>query len=338
MSFLSQLFHRNNQPTLVVTAASALAVGLPVATTLASTAPLGILQAVNVLAYAINCAAVSVPGRVDGQEQSEMAQGKKPKQADDLSKTYENVYSPGKGRTLIAPAGWAFAIWGPIYLGEALFCGVQLFGNSAQVSSLLLPTITAPWVAANLFQSLWCASFRPSYMQNNVNKKNEKESTVPDPSAWWHKYISVAMLGGTAACLSQVHAATAASSSWWLFLPLTLHFGWTTAATLVNLNGSIASDDSIADSTVIGVGHASTVVATLLGMSVTCWQMSPAYGLTVAWALAACANGMNQRKQQQQSSAGGNPSMIARGMNVQHNLCRIGSGLCAATAVATSLL
>ena len=340
MSFLSQLFHRNNHPTLVVAAASAVAVGLPFATTLASTAPLGVLQAVNVLAYAINCASVSVPGRVDGQEQNEMAQGKKKQELQSqeaADKTYENVYSPGKGRTLIAPAGWAFAIWGPIYAGEAIFCGMQLFGNSAQVASLLLPTITAPWVAANLFQSLWCASFRPSYMHSSNNKKDEKDS-----SAWWHKYISVAMLGGTAVCLSQVHAAAAASSSGWLFLPLTLHFGWTTAATLVNLNGSIASDDTIADTTVIGVGHASTVAATLLGMSVTYWFASPAYGLTVAWALAACANGMNRRKQQQQppqpSSASGNPSIIARGMNVQQNLCRLGSGLCAAMAMATFLL
>jgi len=311
MSFLTS-------PSAVTATAGALALGLPIATSLATTAPLGLLQVANVLGYAINCAAVSVPGRVDGQAQDEMqGTSKKSDKKSDEDSTFQNIYSPGQGRTLIAPAGWAFAIWGPIYAGEAVFTGAQLLGNSTEILSVL-PAVTAPLVAAHLFQSLWCASFRPSYMKAD--------------NGGWQKYVSVAMLGGTALCLSQVHAAAAASS--WFFVPLTMHFGWTTAATLVNLNGSVAMSD-VSDETVIGVGHASTMAATVLGVGVTLVQSSPAYGLTVAWALAACADGMKRRQQKKQT---GISETMTKGMKVQQMLCMAGSGLCAATALATLVL
>jgi len=314
MNFLSQL----NTPTTVAATASAVALGLPFATAFCTTAsvPLGVLQAANVTAYAVNCAAVSVPGRLDGQEQDDMVGASKKKENDKSDATYQTIYSPGQGRSLIAPAGWAFAIWGPIYAGEAVFVGAQMLQQSEAVLAIL-PAITAPWVAANIFQSLWCASFRPSYMKSG--------------SASWHKYISAGMLGGTALCLAQVHAAAASSS--WLLVPLTMHFGWTTAATLVNLNGSLAQNRDVSDSTVIAVGHTSTVLATALGVGVTLAQTSPAYALTVAWALAACADGMKKRQQQQQA-ASLSPSMT-KGMRVQQTLCWLGSGLCAAAAAAS---
>lgn len=302
---LSQL----NSPAIVLSAGATVLAGLPVASAffLTGGASLGLLQAANVTAYALNCASVSVPGRIDGQAQEEM-QGKKA--VDD--KTYQTIYSPKKGRSLIAPAGWAFAIWGPIFAGEAIFCGSFLLGASDAVMANL-PAITAPFVAANLFQCLWCSSFRPSYMTGS-----------------WEKYVSMGMLGGTAFCLSLVHATAAASS--WYFLPLTMHFGWTTAATLVNLNGSVAMSNA-SDGTVIAVGHTSTVLATLLGVGVTLAQQSPAYGLTVAWALAACADGMKKRRAEDQAVS----SDIAKGMKVQQLLCYAGSGLCAAAAAASYL-
>lgn len=59
----------------------------------------------------------------------------------------------------------AFAIWAPIYLGESAFVASQFFASDTTLSALnaALPSVTVPFVAANLMQSLWCASFRPSY-------------------------------------------------------------------------------------------------------------------------------------------------------------------------------
>lgn len=309
---LNNFMQKLNSPIVILGSGAVVLLSLPTFTSICATSgasSMGLLQMANVMAYVLNCAAVSVPGRVDGQAQDAM-QGK----TNSNDQTYNTIYSPNQGRSLIAPAGWAFAIWGPIYLGEAAFC-TSILLKSTDVLLSSLPVITAPFVAANLFQSLWCASFRPSYMNTTSS---------------WEKYISVAMLGGTAYSLSLLHATSAVSLSWY-FVPITMHFGWTTAATLVNLNGSVAMSN-VSDKIVIAVGHTSTILATILGITVTLTQSLPVYGMTVAWALAACADGMKKRQLVQNPDIS---SEILRGMKVQQLLCYAGSGLCLASVIAS---
>ena len=83
-----------------------------------------------------------------------------------------------------------------------------------------------------IFQTLWTASFRPKYKGRLI-------------------YISGAMLTGIAYSLSRAHAGFVFDGSLYdmkeyllYFLPMTLHFGWTTAAALVNWNGSIAMGEN----------------------------------------------------------------------------------------------
>jgi hypothetical protein len=219
-----------------------------------------------------------------------------------------SAYSINNSRSLVNPSGWAFAIWGPIYLGEAALVASQFFVPDATALALL-PQITDPFVAANLFQSLWCASFRPSYGDG------------------WHKYISAAMLAGTAYSLSMVHSAADPSMLKFL-VPVTMHFGWTTAATLVNLNGSLANGES-APRSLIALGNSSALVATALGVGLTLSQSAPTYGLTLAWALAACADGMAKRKPSQSAVE---EEILAKGASVQGKLCWAGSFACAVAA------
>merc|ERR1712232_812065 len=221
------------------------------------------------------------------------------------STTYSEIYSPARGRTLVSPSGWAFAIWGPIYLGELLFCCAQ-FAPSVVSAPLdaVLPGITTPFVVACLMQSLWCASFRPSYSVGT-----------------WQKYVS---------------AITSITPEVSLYLlPLTMHFGWTTAATLVNINGSIAMNESTSDSTIIAVGHSSAVIGTVLGVGITLLRLSPVYGFTLAWALAACADGMRLRKQLHTDTTS---NLLNNGMQVQQTLCYTGSILCVMAAISTFFL
>ncbi|GAX22025.1 hypothetical protein FisN_6Hh272 [Fistulifera solaris] len=264
---------------------------------------LAVLQGANAAAFGANCLAVSIPGRIDGTQDQEMRPGLL--RADDdpyEPPDYTNVYSPSRGRTLVAPSGWAFAIWGPIYAGEAIFTVAQFFPQSGL--ALYLPAISAPFIAANLFQSLWCASFRPQYQG-------------------WASYISVAMLGGTAYSLSQVHAVacTATGPAYWFLLPLSIHFGWTTAATLVNLSGSVAMSPENSDEFVTAIGHSSAVLATALGVGLTLSHAAPVYGLTLAWALSACADGMKTRD--------------APAAKVMQKLCWTGALACATAAAYT---
>jgi len=277
-----------NSPPLVAMAGASIAIGLPIlgAAISSSALSLPLLKALNAAAFATNVIAVSIPGRLDGQQDDEMRKGN-PNPTDPNATTSSKkedsplvgeeesspAYSLNNSRTLINPSGWAFAIWGPIYLGEAAFVTAQIFASDAATMALL-PQITAPFVAANLFQSLWCASFRPSYGEG------------------WNKYISVAMLGCTAYSLSLVHSAGSAvmaadpSMLSYFLVPLTMHFGWASAATLVNLNGSLASDKSASPRSLIALGSSSALLATALGVGLTISQSAPTYGLTLAWALA----------------------------------------------------
>ncbi|KAL9191496.1 hypothetical protein ACHAXT_001202 [Thalassiosira profunda] len=322
MSLLRNL----NSPPLVALAGGALAVGFPALQgALSAGASLALLKSLNLAAFAANCVAVSIPGRLDGPQDDEMRKGSlnptKPN-ADSAGEGKDDGYSLNRSRTLVNPSGWAFAIWGPIYLGEAAFVAAQFVASDATASALL-PSLTAPFVAANIFQSLWCASFRPSYGEG------------------WRKYVSAAMLGATAASLSVVHSAGAAavatdpSTLGYLLLPMTMHFGWTTAATLVNLNGSLAADESASPRSLIAMGNSSALAATALGVGLTIARSDPAYGLTLAWALAACADGMSKRIPSQNATE---EETLKKATAVQGKLCWAGSIGCAVAAAYAALL
>ena len=92
----------------------------------------------------------------------------------------------------------AFAIWAPIFLGELLFVTLQFYipASSSLSSSLsgwsnVLTRASVPFVASQIFQTLWCASFRPKYAEGKL------------------MYISTAMLIGTAYSLLRVHGVFA---------------------------------------------------------------------------------------------------------------------------------
>jgi len=322
-----RFFSGLNSPPLVVAAGAAIVVGLPALEF--STVSLAVLKGANVLAFLTNVAAVSVPGRLDGLQDQAMRSGDLNPSKPASSSTplvnnqpphQENIYSTIRTRTLLNPSGWAFAIWGPIYLGEATFVAAQ-FLSLPHGLDFILPQITAPFVAFNLMQSLWCASFRPSYSEG------------------WNKWVSVAMLGGTAYSLSFIEAIAMTTSTplvpWWYFLPLTVHFGWTTAATLVNLNGSVAMEPSTSDATIVALGHASALTATALGLALA--PSAPAYGLTVAWALAACADGMAKRLNERASQQNQSES-LKTGAKVQRILCWTGSALCVGASIVPFLV
>jgi hypothetical protein len=142
----------------------------------------------------------------------------------------------------------------------------------------------------------------------------------------WKKYISVGMLAGTAYSLSLVQAA-ATPDLFWYFVPLTMHFGWTTAATLVNLNGSVAMGTS-SDTTVVGLGHGSVIAATALGVGISLQAAAPVYGLTIAWALAACSQGASHN-----TVSGTASDTLKKGAGIQKYLCLGGAAACLATSI-----
>jgi hypothetical protein len=269
-----------NSPCLVTAAGIALYGSAPLFQKFALEASLPVVAVARALSYSINIASVSVPGRMDG----------------DASEMKEGPMSARKGTSLVTPRGWAFAIWGPIFLGELISVLAPFFSlhHATKKNEWMVNTIrttSGPFIRAQLFQSLWCAAFRPKY-------------------TGYARWISTGMLSMTALCLNEAHRTLTLSSLSSFSssteksvtdiliysLPIALHFGWTTAASLVNLNGSISHfSNTLSQKTRNIIGHLSVGLATCVGLFITIQRHAPIYGGVIAWALSAVADSMNQR-------------------------------------------
>jgi hypothetical protein len=246
------------------------------------------VKAAVILAFAVNCWTVQIPGRLDGQVAEAMTNGTMP--AEPGSEASARLL-PATGVSYITPAGWAFTIWAPIFLGEMLFCvimpGVQLtraMGPVGETVEAFLPY----WVSANLYQSMWCYAFRPFF-----HTKPAKKVLGP--------FVSAIFLGMTAWSLGKVNMVLAKKSSslstvqQLMFVPMTMHFGWTTAATLVNVNGAIANYAVPGNANLYRVACVSIIVALTISVVIGLRRCNKTYPFVIAWALFAVADGMSAR-------------------------------------------
>ena len=254
-----------NYPPLVALSGLGLGASLPMIEQFATNSPWATLRIVNLISYGINFVSVQRPGRMDGQAAE------------------DGELSPRSGKTLVAPSGWAFAIWGPIFLGELVGVAASFFIKESDPIVELFRKTSGPFITAQLFQTLWCAAFRPKYKGASM-------------------LISTGMLSATAYSLSKAHAAFTANPQLYsnlqygiFFLPMALHFGWTTAASLVDLNGSVSMQKNSSSSIIKYVGHVSVLAASALGIYIAKARNAPVYAGVIAWALSAVADGMKKR-------------------------------------------
>jgi len=130
------------------------------------------------------------------------------------------------------PAGWAFAIWGPIFLGELLM-SFWVFAprTLAPAGAGWLREVAPYYAAASISQALWCISFREWAL----------------PMLW----VPATLLSVSAAFMFGAHAhlADAATggggATFWGHLvfriPATMHFGWLCAAALLSWNNHLST-------------------------------------------------------------------------------------------------
>ena len=209
-----------NSPLLLTLSGAGALAGLPTLETAIQSGAISFLtvKTANALLFALNLYAVQQPGRLDGKLQEDMIKAKKSGK--------EPLFYDDRGRTLVSPSGWAFSIWGVIFLGELVFCSSSFLVEESSPVAQVIKNASGGFMMGQVFQILWTASFRPKYKGRLM-------------------YISAAMLSGIAWSLSRAHAGFAldTASSYGMgqyllyFFPMSLHFGWTMAASLVNLNG-----------------------------------------------------------------------------------------------------
>jgi hypothetical protein len=321
---------------------------------LSSTLPWSAMKGMNVLAYGISIYSVTRPGRYDSQQPPSPSkqQSLKKKNDDDVDVVVDE-FNDGNDRSLLNPAGWAFSVWGIIFIGELIMVSSPYIFPSTltTTTTTLIREITGPYMLSQFFQVLWCASFRPKYGPSSAGG-----------GGYYYKYLSVLNLIGIALSLSFCHdaftnnksdASSYSNMNYWLyFLPLSLHFGWTTAASLVNLNGMYAmrsstdnnknknnNDNSFTKAKSVALlGNISVVIATTIGITVTYIRNAPVYGGVICWALTAVSFGLKKRllllnNDNDDSSSSSNKNKVGiYGAKTQQTLCQIGAIACAITS------
>lgn len=177
---------------------------------------------------------------------------------------------PESIRTLITPSGWAFAIWGPLFLGSIVFAIWQAL--PAQRGNPLLARIGWPAAIALASQGIWA-----TYTQfNNL--------TVISA------IIILTSLGGLLMCLRAFSGQQelSAGERWLAALVLTAMAAWLTAASIVNITATLVYHG-------IGGGYAYPLAAAVMvvisgiiaALAVVRSRGNPWYALVFCWALLA---------------------------------------------------
>lgn len=172
-------------------------------------------------------------------------------------------------RTLITPAGWAFAIWGPLYFGSVVFAVFQAL--PAQKNNALLRQIG--WFAAAVFfgNGLWAL-----YTQLNALDA-----------------VSVIIIATVLLCLLFIYRSFVeldreftTAERWMVMLPLSALAAWLTAATIVNIAAALqnygvgqAWPEAIVAAGIVLVGGIIAALAIWRGRG------NPVYALVFLWAL-----------------------------------------------------
>ena len=173
-------------------------------------------------------------------------------------------------RTLITPSGWAFAIWGPLFLGSAIFAIWQALPGQRQ--NRLLNRIAWPAAIALAAQGVWA-----TYTQF----ENLTFVSV---------LIILVSLAGLLVCLRALteQSELTAGERWFAGLVLSALAAWLTAASIVNISASLVYHEVFTSNAsplwaaiMVAIGGVIAALATVRSRG------NPWYALVFGWALLA---------------------------------------------------
>lgn len=289
-----------------------------------TTIPWVVVQGASACAYGVSFWTVARRGKVGGNKSSKSGK-KNPAKAEKAPQKKKKKFPTL--RTFLPPDSWGLMIWAPIYVGQCLMVGTQMAVTESSALAPIVREITGPYVFAQIFQGLWSLSFRPEYGEGI------------------YKYIAAFNLSGMAVSMSFCHLAFTRETSretypridYLLnFMPLALHFGWTSITALVNWNASLALEEKVSSEHMAYVGHGSVAVAVITGVGVTIKRTAPMYGLAIAWGLSAIASGLTKKIDEAENEEE-KATKTFKATFLQRNLSLGGAAVCAIVAAAVGL-
>ena len=190
-----------------------------------------------------------------------------------------NAQQSLKYQTLVTPIGFAFAIWGPIFMLQALFAVVQFVPNYRGDKSV--QSGVAYWyVAVCAAQAGWTVAFAQDVV-------------------WLSMVFMLLILGCLCAlCHSvvRVDEPASAETAWnvaWRYLcfraPFLMHLGWITAASFVNFNACLVKYAAADTELQLVVAIATIALLLLPGLvnpatTTLSGSADPLYSLVLVWA------------------------------------------------------
>jgi len=123
-----------------------------------------------------------------------------------------------KYQTLITPDGYAFSIWGLIFTAEGLFALIQLFYKPIRDSDVLSQGVSYWWIAACVSQCCWTFAFAQEVI-------------------WLACIFMICIWISLSLILFNTYYMKYSTAEFWaLVAPFQLHFGWISAASVLNIN------------------------------------------------------------------------------------------------------
>lgn len=248
-----------------------------------------------------------------------------------------------KYQTVITPAGWAFSIWGLIFISEAVFVVVQMLPRY-RATDAVQRGVGYWWCMACIAQCLWTPLFAQEVMWAQLIAMLTILSSL-----FMLRYSFDGVVSGRwGPCDEESQTA----SSFWLFCaPFSLHLGWICAASFVSLNVTIlkacAGDAAAVSSpsnecertmltmailTLVFFGFVAMTASTLpiLSQSTSCRANAFVTGVA-AWALGAISSELQDPPQSVASAFAGSYGAIGDAALAMSVICTI---LCAGVVFA----
>lgn len=167
--------------------------------------------------------------------------------------------------TLIVAAGYAFAIWGPIFLLDVIHGTWQLFARDHDMRARRIRPLTAAGFALT---SLWMVVF----------------------SQQWF-WLALAIIWASLACLLAAawqvsHTARHGPGRWWQWVPLSLHAGWVSLAVFLNTAQVIVAFHLFSTTHMLPWTLVLFALAAILLLAcIVRMRGNPWYALAAAWGL-----------------------------------------------------
>ena len=167
--------------------------------------------------------------------------------------------------TSLTPAGYAFSIWGLIFLSLLAYAVWQLL--PAQRRNPLPDAIAKPLVFVNVLTGLWLVVF--AY-----------ELLVPSMVVMLLILAGLALVYGRSRRLVQQGAAP-----WYSTVPFGLYLGWISVATVVNVTLTLGAFWQVSAATGFAIATVLVGVTAIIALGVTNRFRELAYPAAVAWGL-----------------------------------------------------